>query len=196
LNYDTRVKPDWREDNLEHEQQLSEQQLDAFLAGVEKRALRMAEVATHNREDALELVQDAMFGLVRRYAKRPPDTWPPLFYRMLQNGIRDWHRRHHSRGRFLHWFGRDEDAQAAIEAVPDLHHGDPFKQLGLSDAGQCLIEALQHLPLRQQQVFMLRVWEGLDVNATAQAMGCSAGSVKTHYSRARHSLKESLKEYW
>jgi len=156
----------------------------------------MAEVATRNREDALELVQDAMFALVKRYAKRPPDSWPPLFHRMLQNGIRDWHRRSTLRSRFLHWFGKDEDAQAVVEAVPDSIQAGPFQQLGLSDAGQCLMDALQALPLRQQQVFMLRVWEGLDVKATAQAMGCSTGSVKTHYSRARQHLQRSLKEYW
>jgi len=156
----------------------------------------MAEVATRNRDDALELVQEAMFGLVKHYAKRPSEAWPPLFYRILQNGIRDWHRRSTLRSRFQHWFHPDEDAQAMVEAAPDSFHADPFEQLGLSDAGQCLMAALQALPLRQQQVFMLRVWEGLDVNATAQAMACSAGSVKTHYSRARASLQASLKEYW
>jgi len=174
----------------------TEQQLDAFLASVEKRALRMAEVATRNREDALELVQEAMFGLVKRYAKHPPDTWPPLFYRILQNGIRDWHRHATLRNKLHHWFHADEDAQIAVEQIPDSHHADPFHHLGLSDAGQCLMDALQKLPLRQQQVFMLRVWEGLDVKATAQAMGCSTGSVKTHYSRARASLQTSLKEHW
>ena len=170
--------------------------MDDFLASVEQRALRMAEVATRNRDDALELVQEAMFGLVQAYADRPSETWPPLFYRILQNGIRDWHRRHHRRNGFFHWFGADEDVQAVVEAVPGASSSDPFTQLGLSDAGTCLIEAMQQLPLRQQQVFMLRVWEGLDVQATAQAMGCSAGSVKTHYSRARHRLQASLKEYW
>jgi len=176
--------------------QSTNQNIDAFLASVEKRALRMAEVATRNREDALELVQEAMFGLVKRYAKRPPNTWPPLFYRILQNGIRDWHRRSGLRSRFHHWFHADEDVQAIVEQVPDSHHADPFHHLELSDAGHCLMDALQALPLRQQQVFMLRVWEGLDVKATAKAMGCSVGSVKTHYSRARQSLQSSLKGYW
>jgi len=34
--------------------------------GARKRALRMAEMATRNREDALELVQEAMLGLVNK----------------------------------------------------------------------------------------------------------------------------------
>jgi len=75
--------------------------MDDFLASVEQRALCMAEVATRNRDDGLELVQEAMFGLVQAYADRPSGTWPPLFYRILQNGIRDWHRHHHRRSRFF-----------------------------------------------------------------------------------------------
>jgi RNA polymerase sigma-70 factor (ECF subfamily) len=156
----------------------------------------MAQLATRNREDALEIVQEAMFGLVRCYAKRPPETWPPLFHRILQNRIRDWHRRNILREKLMCWFGKNADEQNTIEAIPDPHNKDPFHQLGLSDAGNSLIEALQRLPLRQQQVFMLRVWEGLDVQATAQVMGCSAGSVKTHFSRARQKLKAAMEDYW
>ncbi len=180
-----------QEDNLEQEQQL-----DAFLAGVERRALRMAELATQNQEDALELVQEAMFGLVKHYAKRPPETWPPLFHRILQNRIRDWRRHNILRQKLMHWFGNSDNEQDCIEAVPDPHHNDPFHHLGLSDAGNAIVEALRQLPLRQQQVFMLRAWEGLSVQATAQAMGCSAGSVKTHFSRANRKLKTALEDYW
>ena len=62
--------------------------MEQFLAGIERRALRIAEVAVGHREDALDLVQDAMFALVKKYSDRPQAEWGALFYRILQNRIR------------------------------------------------------------------------------------------------------------
>ncbi len=171
--------------------------MDGFLAGVEKRALRMAEFTTGNRDDAMDLVQDAMLGMVRRYASRQPDDWPPLFYRILQNGIRDWHRRAVVRRRWHQWFpDSDDSAQDRINTMADPDAAGPAEHLARSQAGKALLTALSLLPLRQQQVFMLRVWEGLNVAQTARAMSCSQGSVKTHYFRAVHRLKEELEDHW
>jgi len=176
-----------------------ERQLNQFLAEVERRALRIAEIAVRDRDEALDLVQDAMIKLARNYAERPGEEWAPLFYRILQNGIRDWHRRQKVRNRVMVWFGRGkpgEDEYDAIAAAPDPAGRSPDQQLQTHEAMQRLEASIVELPGRQREAFMLRTFEGLDVAGTATAMGCSEGSVKTHYSRAVHSLRDKLGEHW
>ena len=175
-----------------------EQQLNRFLAEVERRALRIAEIGVRDRDDALDLVQDAMIKLVRKYATRPSAEWAPLFYRILQNGVRDWHRRQAVRNRVMVWFGRgtaDSDEFDVVATAPDPIGRSPDEELQNSEAMDSLEVAVHGLSARQREAFMLRTFEGLDVAGTAVAMGCSEGSVKTHYSRAIHSLRETLGEH-
>lgn len=175
------------------------QALDKFLTSVEKRAFQIARVAVRDGDEALDIVQDAMIKLASHYAARPSDEWRPLFYRILNNRIRDWQRRRMVRNKLFGWLpGRhddDEDSGDAYEAVPETSHG-PSEQVMLRAAMEALQIALRELPLRQQQAFCLRNFEGLDVAQTAVAMRCSEGSVKTHYSRAVHTLREHLGESW
>ena len=176
-----------------------ERELNRFFAEVEKRALRIAEISIRDRDEALDLVQDAMIQLARKYAKREADEWTPLFYRILQNRVRDWHRRQAVRSRVMVWFGRSVDDDRdydAIAAAPDPAGRTPDEQLESREAMQSLEIAVGELPARQREAFMLRTFEGLDVAGTATAMGCSEGSVKTHYSRAVHALRETLGEHW
>jgi len=176
-------------------------ELEQFLAGVERRALRIAELATRDRDDALDLVQDAMTSLVKRYAGRPAAEWAPLFHRILQNRIRDWLRRTALRARLRAWLGRGPEGAAAaaepdpIAALPDAAAagGDAFAER--EQAGRALDAALRALPARQREAFLLRAWEGLDVAQTARAMGCSQGSVKTHYFRAIQALRAQLGDW-
>lgn len=172
--------------------------LDAFLASVERRALRIAQIATRDRDEALDLVQDAMLQLARRYATQPAAEWPPLFYRILENRIRDWQRRQTVKRRIFFW--RDHDAESEdddpLEQVADPAQPDGAALLQRHQAMQCLEGALHKLPARQREAFELRIWEGLSVDETATAMGCSDGSVKTHLSRALHSLRAQLEGVW
>lgn len=174
--------------------------LNTFFAGIERRAFRIAQMTLRDTEDALDAVQEAMLQLTRRYAQRPEEEWPPLFYRILQSRVRDCQRRRMVRNRVMSFFGgqRDEDGDSPdpIETAPDPHGVDPAEQVVQGAAMEALETALESLPTRQREAFLLRILEGLDVADTARAMGCSEGSVKTHLSRAVHSLRETLKEHW
>jgi len=155
----------------------------------------MALMATGNPEDALDIVQDAMVKLAQNYANKHANDWPPLFQRILQSKIRDWYRRQKVRNRWRIFFSKEEHGEDPVANAPDMSQTKPDDKLEQTRAMQTLDSAIQALPLRQQQAFLLRSWEGLDVAETAQAMGCSQGSVKTHYSRAIHSLREVLEDF-
>lgn len=186
------------------------QSLDRFLAGVERRALVMAEIASRDRDEALDIVQDSMLAFARRYAHKPEAQWAPLFHRVLQNRIRDWHRRRTVRSRLFGWLPRgvhptDEASTGTflsgqaqpdpIQAVADPNGRDPPTLVAQGLASETLVAAIAELPARQQQALLLRIWEGMDVAATARAMGCSDGSVKTHLSRALTALRKRLQDH-
>lgn len=176
----------------------NERQLGEFLAEVERRALRIAEIAVRDRDEALDLVQEAMIKLTCNYSGRRSEEWPPLFYRILQNGVRDWHRRQLVRGRVMVWFQKANSADNELDIIasaPDPMGRTPDEELQNSEAMRDLELAVHELPTRQREAFMLRTFECLDVAGTAVAMGCSQGSVKTHYSRAVHTLREKLGEH-
>ena len=137
-----------------------------------------------------------MLKLVQKYGSRPEPEWGPLFHRILQSRINDWFRRTSIRIRLRSWLGQTDNAVDPITELPDEMERNPEQQLQSHRRIDKLEEAIHGLPVRQQQAFLLRTLEGLDVRQTARAMACSEGSVKTHYSRAVHTLREKLGEHW
>lgn len=174
-----------------------ESELNRFLSEVEARAYRFAVMRVGDPDEALDVVQDAMINLVRRYSKRPAAEWRPLFFRILSNRIRDFHRRRRVRDSVLRFFGgQDGEQPDPVAGAADPSRNGPQDEVARADAMAALDRALAELPTRQREAFMLRNLEGLNVAETAAAMRCSGGSVKTHYSRATHRLREILGEYY
>ncbi len=179
----------------------TDKEIDDFLARVEKRGYLMAKIATNSSEDALDLLQDTMLAFVQHYTSRNKDQWLALFFRILQNRIRDWYRWNKVRNKCRTWFGdsdnemADNDNKAFIENLPGSRFNEPYESLHGSAFNEALLEALCSLPLRQQQAFMLRTWQGLSGVETAAIMNCSQGSVKTHLFRATKVLREKLEDF-
>ncbi len=182
----------------------SRNELSTFLAGVERRAFKQAVFAVRDEDAALDIVQDAMLRLAEKYGANPADELPMLFQRILQNAIRDCFRRQKVRSTV-------DDPAFGVHAGPRRRRGSdpletleadgepgtaaptgPAEQLEQSSTLEIIEKEIKRLPPRQREAFLLRYWEELDVAETAAAMGCSEGSVKTHCSRATHSLAAAL----
>jgi len=178
-------------------------ELSDFLAAVERRAFKQAMFAMRDEQAALDAVQDAMLKLAEKYAARPATELPMLFQRILQNTVRDYFRRQKVRALWTTpisaLVGGDEsderDPLETLEAQSNSNpQGAPPEQLEQSQTLEIIEKALQRLPQRQRQAFLLRYWEEMDVAEAAAVMGCSEGSVKTHCSRAAHALASLLKD--
>lgn len=165
----------------------SEAALDQFLRSVQRQAHTAARLSVPD-DEALDCVQSAMFRFVRKYHARPRSQWKPLFFGVLYNRLRDWHRRQAVR-RALGWGGEPDRQAEASNPQPD-------RWLAAGHAGARMIEALKQMPLRQQQAFILRHWEGLDTETTARVLGVSTGTVKTHLSRAVRHLRQALEAHY
>jgi RNA polymerase sigma-70 factor (ECF subfamily) len=179
----------------------SPRELSDFLTAVERRAFKQAMFAVHNEESALDIVQDAMMKLAEKYGDRPSTELPMLFQRILQNTIRDYYRRSKVRSLWTTLLSAlsptDDENHDPLESIGgesgSYSHQLPDDQLQQSQLLAIIEKEIELLPARQREAFLLRYWEDMDVAETASAMGCSEGSVKTHCSRANHTLAAALK---
>lgn len=144
-----------------------------------------------------------MLKLSEKYADRPAPELPLLFQRILQNGIRDFYRRQKVRALWTtpvsSLFGSDGDEDfdplETLEVTSESKFMEPPPdQLARTQVLALIEKALEKLPGRQRQAFLLRYWEEMDVAEAAKVMGCSEGSVKTHCSRATHALAAVLEK--
>jgi RNA polymerase sigma-70 factor (ECF subfamily) len=181
----------------------TDKELNDFLANVERRAFKQAVYAVRKDEAALDIVQDAMIKLAEKYGDKPAAELPMLFQRILQTTILDYFRREKVRNTWVSLFsglGRrdEEDEEFDILASYEAEEGSAAAESSLDQVERAqtlrlIDEEIQKLPARQREAFLMRYWQDMDVAETAEAMGCSEGSVKTHCSRATHTLAEALK---
>ncbi len=173
----------------------AESRLKNFMQEVTGRALVMMESATQGQHGiAMDLVQEAFISLHKSYADRSTEEWYPLFYTILNNKLQDWRRKEARRAQPFSFFRKAQldDDDSELENVVDETTPSPLEFLDQAVTAEEIQQAIAQLPVRQQQAFMLRAWEGFDTHTTAQIMNCSEGSVKTHYHRAIQGLRASL----
>jgi len=146
--------------------------------------LALAYRLTRNREEALEVAQEAFlraFRSLSRYdVSRSFRNW---LFQIAANEARDRFRKRTREKAALENAARTEPPHSAPEAGRD-------RQEMRSDIWQCL----NVLSPREREVFVLRDLEELDIKETAQALGCSSVSVRVNLSSARRKLCEAIRD--
>lgn len=142
------------------------------------RLVRTAAFLTGDRDSAEEVVQDAFVQLHTRWSRlREPQAY---LHTAVVNLSRSKLRRRVVAARFRPEPDRPMDSAEA-------------GALGLLQRRDLAI-ALRALPRRQREAVVLRYYADLSEAQTAAAMGCSAGAVKSHTSRAMAALRQLLED--
>ncbi|MFJ8431598.1 SigE family RNA polymerase sigma factor [Kitasatospora sp. NPDC094019] len=150
---------------------------EEFVAARSPRLLRMAWLLTGDPYLAEDLLQTALAKVWPRWEQVAIDRPEAYVRRVLVNSHVSWWRRR--------WQG--ELPHDRLPEPPTV--ADPFEEVVTS---QVVAAAVRALPARQRAVVVLRFFEDLSVEDTAEALGCSTGTVKSQTHRALQSLRGKL----
>ncbi len=145
---------------------------DEFVRGTSTRLLRTAVLLTGDRQAAEDLVQEVYERVYVRWRwVREPE---PYARRALASLVAN------------RWRRKSRKPEVALADQHDQPTPDGSEGVVIRDQ---LISALQTLPPRQRAVVVLRYYEDLTEAQTAEALGCSLGTVKSQTSRALDKLR-------
>ena len=171
----------------------NERAFDELVRRFQGRVYAVAYRITSNREDALDVAQEA---LVKAYRKvkhwEPTGGFLPWLLRLTSNHAID-HLRRQKRQK------HQPLDEAAINEY-SLETGDEApanteRALHAKEIGEQVEASLHALSPTQRVVFVMRHYEGLPLSEIAESLGCTVGSVKVHLFRAMKKLQKELKQF-
>jgi RNA polymerase sigma-70 factor (ECF subfamily) len=94
--------------------------------------------------------------------------------------------------RYQQWV-RDELLERWIRHEPGATPQEDLEQrLCTTERSRVLLDAVKRLPRRQREVLHLVFYQDLTVEESAQALGISLGSARTHFDRGKRKLRDLL----
>lgn len=156
------------------------------------RVYAVAYRVTGNREDALDVAQDALLKAYRKIGSwQPTGGFLPWLMRLTANqAIDHLRKRRRRRQEHLDEAFVPESEGAAVEPVVM----GPERSAHAQEIDVRVRLALDVLSPAQKTVFVLRHYEDLPLADIAGAMGCTVGSVKVHLFRALKKMRRELKD--
>jgi RNA polymerase sigma-70 factor (sigma-E family) len=148
-----------------------------FMAGRSSVLLKTAWLLTNDWHLAEDLLQTALAKAYLAWRRIERDENAEAYVRKVMVTT------------YATWWRRRWRGELPTEHLPE--HAQPSDAYSDSDVRASVHQALAALPRKQRAVVVLRYYTDLTEAATAEALGCSIGTVKTHASRALATLRSS-----
>jgi RNA polymerase sigma-70 factor (sigma-E family) len=146
--------------------------------------IRIALIMLGDRAAAEDVVQEAFFGLYRRWSKLSDPAKALTYVRSaVLNGCRDTLKRQ---------IRRDRRDRFAAQSLQDVRSAEASALIG--EDRRRILAAVRRLPSRQREALVCRFYLDMSEEDTARAMGISRGTVKSATSRAIAAIGRLLKE--
>jgi RNA polymerase sigma-70 factor (ECF subfamily) len=162
--------------------------VDQLYRGQRARIVRLCTMLLGDAAEAEEVSQEVFLKLHRAAAEADPATrWPAWLTTVAVNACRD-----KRRSRWFRWW------RGSRELIESEFAGDGIspERAAIDGATRRQIwQALDRLPARQREVFVLRHIESWSTDEVAEALQLNAGTVKRHLFRAVHTLRGALKAH-
>jgi RNA polymerase sigma-70 factor, ECF subfamily len=166
----------------------SKQDFEAFVRAHMKDAYRIALGLVGNREDALELSQEAFYRAYQHYDQLSAQgkffAW---FYQILRNLCFS-----HLRKRRVRRAGSLDEGEEGEPQLPIGDHFDPQTIAQRNESKDRLWRAIGQLDEKHREVIMLRHFQNLSYDEMAKLLFCNRGTVTSRLFYARQKLKELL----
>ena len=169
----------------------NEAAFDALVKRHQGRVYAVAYRVTLNREDALDVAQEAFVKAYRKiHSWKPGSGFVPWLMRLTTNQAIDSLRR---QKRHRHE-SLDRKLEQQGSVMPDNPVRETDRQAGAHEIGERVEQALVVLSPSQRAVFAMRHYDGLQLSEIADALGCTVGSVKVHLFRALKKMQVELSD--
>ncbi len=167
---------------------------DKLVVRYQNKIYRLTYSFVHNREDALDLSQEAFlraFQALGRFERK--SAFYSWLYRITMNLCIDFLR---SRSRFPSIsLNAETTTHLRYEFIEGRRQYSPTHSVEQKELEQHIIDAVIALAPKQREVFILRHWDGLQIKEIANIIGRSEGTVKAHLFHATRNLRKQLADY-
>lgn len=138
---------------------------------------------------AEDVTQDAFLALFRHLHQVPPSAYRPWLYRVTRNLCLDLLRRRKFKLRLFRDVGRDADYEPT---AIDASEGRPDQVAAAREAHQTIEQAIDALPAKFREAFVLCELQGLSYEDAAAILGCPVKTVSTRLFRARQRFRAAV----